>query len=377
MQEFLETILKQCLDILDSQSGSILLTDKNNKDIVVKVARGWKCGDRIGQRMKMGQGISGMVAQSRKPLLVEDLRNDHSVKTFCRVDNYKTHSFLSVPITARGRLVGVLNITEKNDNKSFTSKELSYVSAIASCAALAIDRILFSEHLEKQLDCFKNSTAVSRFTSAIAHELNNPLDGTLRYNKLALLHAQDNEVVREYLIEMRHGLKRMENVIRSMLQLSFAGNRSMNPLTRNEVNIREVIEKALDFYKHESVYKEIEITTEIDPELPLIRDCGLLNVFLNLIKNSIDAIDRQGKINIKVFSGDDNIVIDFSDNGSGIDDGLEEKILEPFFTTKPQGRGLGLAIVKEFVDCYKGKIRAENLSQGGARFIVSIPIGGI
>jgi len=68
---------------------------------------------------------------------------------------------------------------------------------------------------------------------------------------------------------------------------------------------------------------------------------------------------------------------EFADNGKGINSDIKQRIFEPFFSTKPKGQGLGMAIVKEIMDCYKGNIEVENLSQGGARFTFSIPIGDI
>lgn len=375
MQKFLESILNQCLDILDSNSGSILLLDKNNRDMVVRVARGEKSASILGERLKLGQGIAGIVAKNKQPLLVEDVRTNALVRDICRTDNYSTHSFLSVPLMHSCRLLGVLNVTEKANNIPFSIKDLSFVSAIACCASETIDRIVLSEHLEKQLDCFKNSTAVSNFTSAVAHELNNPLDGALRYNKLALVHTQDNEIAHEYLLETRLGLKRMETIIRSMMQLSFAGNRNKHQLTRSEVDINQVVSQAIDFYKHELFYKRIRLETDLVLDLPKIEDLGLLQIFLNCIKNSIDSIEHDGQLMIKTNFRDDQLELEFIDTGKGIEAKIWHRIFEPFFTTKLKGQGLGLVIVKEIVDCYKGKIEIENLPQGGAKFKIFIPRG--
>ncbi|MBU1087598.1 MAG: GAF domain-containing sensor histidine kinase [Candidatus Omnitrophica bacterium] len=377
MQLFLESILKQCLDILESNSGSILLLDKNNQDIVVRVARGARSASILGERIKLGQGISGMVAQSKQAMLVEDVRTNTIVKEICRTKNYRTHSFLSVPLMYDGFLLGVLNVTEKASGQPFSIKELSFISAIACCAAGTIDRIVASEHLEKQLECFKNSTAVSNFAAAVSHELNNPLDGALRYNKLALMHAQDNEIIHEYLMETRSGLKRMEGIIRSLMQLSFSGNRNKHTISRAQVDINQVIKQAIDFYKHETAYRQIEIKTDFAERLPEIKDCGLQQIFLNCIKNSIDSIERDGQISITSTYSNNMINIDFIDSGKGIPADLKQRIFDPFFTTKLKGQGLGLAIVKEIIDCYKGSIEMENLSQGGVKFIFKIPIGDI
>ena len=139
MPKFLETILNQCLDILESDSGSILLLDKSKRDIVVRVARGSNSQSILGQRVRLGEGISGLVALQKEPLLVEDVRIDEQINELCRTNNYKTHSFLSVPIIYQGNLLGVLNVTEKNDGVPFSVKELSYICSVTSCAAQSIE----------------------------------------------------------------------------------------------------------------------------------------------------------------------------------------------------------------------------------------------
>ncbi|MFH1459046.1 MAG: ATP-binding protein [Candidatus Omnitrophota bacterium] len=374
MQEFLEIILNQCLNILESDSGSILLLDKNNQDIVVRVARGKHKTSILGKKNRLGEGISGMVAQQKKPLLIEDLRKDEAIKNMCREQNYRTHSFLSVPLVFSGRLLGVLNITEKTKGEPFSIKELSYVSAIASCAAGTIDRMFYNEHLERQLESFKNSTAVSKFTSAIAHELNNPLDGVLRYLRLAIMQVPEQNVLKEYLLEILSGVKRMSEIIKSMLEFSFAGDRNHSPIARDKVDVNEIIQKSITFYKQEAFFKNIEIKAELAPALPKIKDCGLIQVFNNFIKNAIEAILEQGQLSIKSYQENDNIFVDFIDTGVGLNKDLKDKIFEPFFTTKTKGKGLGLAIVKEVVSCYEGEVKVESLIPKGTKFTLMIPI---
>ena len=217
---------------------------------------------------------------------------------------------------------------------------------------------------------------MTKFTAAIAHELNNPLDGIIRYIYLCMGHISENSVVKEYLNEAQSGLKRMAEIIRSMLEFSFAGDRNHSPLIRQQVNINNVLEKIIAYYHPRAVCQRIHIDTDFAQDLPHVRDCGLQQVFMNFIKNAFDAIGKEGKLTIRSYVDCDQLCIDFIDTGSGIDEKLKDKIFEPFFSTKPAGKGLGLAIVKEIIDCYQGNINVESVSQGGAKFTVSIPIGG-
>ncbi len=375
MEKYLETVLNQCLDILESDSGSILLLDNCGQEIIVRVARGKNKDSILGTKVKFGEGISGLVAAEKKPLLVEDARKDSKVKERCRTGNYKTHSFLSVPIIYNGKLLGVLNVTEKNNSTPFTIKELSFVSAIAGCAGQVVDRIIYTEHLERQLECFKNSTAVTRFTSSVAHELNNPLDGILRYVYLCSQQVKECTPVSEYLVEIKLGLDRMSEIIKSMLSFSFAGDRKFNPINRQEVELNKVIEQTLSFYRNQAQWRKIKVEARLGKDIPKIIDNGLGQLFDNFVKNAFEAMNEGGKLTVNSYRENGTVCVDFMDTGIGINADLKDKIFEPFFSTKPSGKGLGLAIAKEIIGCYKGEIKLENLSKG-TKFTLKIPLGG-
>ncbi|MDD5746473.1 MAG: GAF domain-containing sensor histidine kinase [Candidatus Omnitrophica bacterium] len=376
MEKFLELMLNQCLDILESDSGSVLLLDKNNRDIVVRVARGRHKTSILGERLRVGEGISGWVAQQRRPLLVEDVSKEERIKERCRIGNYRTNSFLSVPLMSAGRLLGVVNITEKTDGNPFSIKELSFISALSAAASQTIDKMLYCEHLERQLACFKNSTAVTQFTSAIAHELNNPLDGILRYTQLCMMQVPEHSALREYLLEIQSGLKRMAGIVRSMLEFSFAGDKTRSPVTREQIDVNSILRKTVAFFEPHTHYRRVKIELDLSEPLPLVRDCGLQQVFKNIIKNALDSIGEEGKLLIRDYEKDGSLCFEFVDTGRGVDEGIREKIFEPFFSTKPDGKGLGLAITKEIINCYSGTIALKNMPQGGAQCTVAIPLGG-
>ena len=376
MQKFLKSILNQCLNILESDVGSILILDKYKNDIVVKVARGRNENSILGKRVRLGEGVSGFVALNKEPLLVEDVRKDTSISKRCHADKYKTSSFLSVPLLSDGRLMGVINITEKTNGQPFSIKELSFVCAIASSAAEAVEKMILNEHLEKQLKCFKNSTAVTRFTSSVAHELNNPLDGIMRYTRLCQEHLDDREILKEYLFDIQFGLKRISEIIRTMQEFSFAGDRKHNPIIRKEEDVNSLLKKSTSFYRKQSMCRSIRIDLELSEGLPKVQDFGLSQVFINLINNAFDSIGRNGRLLIKSYFENDKIFIEFIDSGCGIDESIKTKIFEPFFSTKVKGKGLGLAIVKEILTCYGGEYSVENVMHGGAKFKISIPRGG-
>jgi len=99
----------------------------------------------------------------------------------------------------------------------------------------------------------------------------------------------------------------------------------------------------------------------------------LYQAFLNVLINAMQAMPGGGRIDIKIDSNNNSIMIYFEDEGEGISEDLLEKIWDPFFTTKEKGTGLGLGIVKNIVESHSGSIIIVNKPDGGARAVIELP----
>lgn len=215
--------------------------------------------------------------------------------------------------------------------------------------------------------------AIGKVAGKVAHELNNPLDGILRYINLAIriVDAENLEKPKEYLLHCRTGLQRMVQIIGELLEFS----RSTYAPFEN-VRVDTVIADAVRAMEPKTSRVDIQIETNCPQGIPMIRGDSLFQVFCNLIKNAIDAMEGRGKLNIDIRCCDDVLTVDFRDTGPGFDPVHTEKLFQPFFTTKTHGRGtgLGLAICKDIVEKYNGRITAKNQPQGGCEFTVHLPI---
>jgi two-component system, NtrC family, sensor kinase len=145
---------------------------------------------------------------------------------------------------------------------------------------------------------------------------------------------------------------------------------------RKLVSVRECLDSVLTILQHRTSDR-IEVALTVgDPEL---LDCfpALLNqVLLNLVANAIDAIEGKGKISITAGGQGDHYVIAISDTGPGIPRELQDRVLEPFFTTKPvgQGTGLGLSIAYSIVQKHQGTLQIGDAPGGGALATIRLPL---
>ena len=227
--------------------------------------------------------------------------------------------------------------------------------------------------VEERLQISERLVSLGRLASRVAHELNNPLDGILRYINLAMRLVDDapDERLRKYLTESRTGLLRMVQIIGDLLEFSRTTEGEFE-----QMHINEVVEQAIRANAAASQDNRVVVTADFQtPDMPSVRGSRLHQVCVNLIKNAVDAMPDGGRLTLTTGTLDDQVVIRVADTGPGLPD-PPEKVFEAFFTTKAAGKGtgIGLAICKDFIEDMKGTIDATPGEEGGAVFTVRIPI---
>ncbi len=225
--------------------------------------------------------------------------------------------------------------------------------------------------------------ALGKLAAGIAHEVNNPL--AVIKEKVGwikdLLSEEDLKESENYgefedaVRKIDYHVDRAKKVTHRLL--GFA--RRMEPV-REKVEINRVLEDTLEFLKNEAHYRSIEIKTDFFSNLPtLMSDTAQLQqVFLNILNNAIDAIKKNGEIEIKtrLDSKDKQVAVTITDNGPGIPNELLNRIFDPFFTTKElgAGTGLGLSISYSIIEKLGGRIMVASEEGKGTTFTIYLPI---
>ena len=239
-----------------------------------------------------------------------------------------------------------------------------------------IEDITEKVNIQRQLANAERLAAVGKLASKVAHELNNPMDGILRYINLAMriIEQENLEKPKEYLTQCRQGLMRMVQIVSELLEFSRSTYASLE-----YVKIEQIIEDAIKTMDARAEASNVRVLRNYAPGIPQIGNGNLFQVFCNLIKNALDAMPDGGELSISTrLAADDTAVVEFRDTGTGLPAENADAIFEPFFTTKDKGKGtgLGLAICKDIVERYHGRITAENAPQGGSIFTVYLPVAG-
>ena len=227
--------------------------------------------------------------------------------------------------------------------------------------------------MERRLAVSERLAAVGKLAARVAHELNNPLDGILRYTNLAIRRAGDLEdpKIVEYLESIKSGITRMSQILSALLEFSRS-----TPGTIEQATINKIVEDAITAMEGRAGDANVTVVCNFhQTDMPVVRGSSIFQVFCNLIKNAIDAMSEGGTLTITTDIAEADVVVTFEDTGVGLPDDVE-KVFEPFFTTKEQGQGtgLGLAVCKELIERYSGSITAARRKPHGTVMTVKIPV---
>ncbi|MEJ5376364.1 MAG: ATP-binding protein [bacterium] len=228
-------------------------------------------------------------------------------------------------------------------------------------------------------------TALGVMAAGIAHELNQPLN-TIRVITDGLLFGRDQgwsleqEELYENLEMVSRQVVRMSEVIRNIRDFA----REDRFQTEDEVNPNQAVQGVFSMIGRQLEAHGIKVQKLLDSSLPTVRGrlSRLEQVVMNMIVNARQALDDCGKedkeLRVQTFSSNGCICIQVADNATGVDPGIMSKIFDPFFTTKEVGKGtgLGLTISQSIVAEMGGTMEVFNNEQGGATFVVKLPLKG-
>jgi len=136
----LDLIMQKAIDLLQAEAGSLLLVDEETGDLVFQVTTGPRTADLVGTRLPMGTGIVGRVAESARAIIVDDVQRDE--RWYPGLDersDFTTRSVVCVPMVARGRVIGVIELLNRQDGHPFTPEDRHLLTAFAAHAAVAIE----------------------------------------------------------------------------------------------------------------------------------------------------------------------------------------------------------------------------------------------
>jgi signal transduction histidine kinase len=216
--------------------------------------------------------------------------------------------------------------------------------------------------------------SIGRISASIAHEIRNPLTSVkLNIQKLMQNEHLDEEE-KEHLDISQEGIGQIEKFIKELL--NFTRVSDLNP---ERFSVVQIVEESLKMMRNSFQEKKIVLEKTFAADLPSVVVDGdkIRQVFLNILRNAVEAVEEGGKIGLALSRVKENgvarIKVRISDDGCGIPEKDWENIFEPFYTTKPSGFGLGLSNARKIVEQHRGSLRVTKTKGKGTTFEIRIP----
>ncbi len=391
------------------ERASIMLLDKESGELKIFSSRGIPQRIVRSVRIKLGEGISGKVALTGKPILIENV-DKYEEKIFLKESKFETKSFLSYPLVyskskSKKEIIGVINATDKKTGEVFTNKDIKLISSVSTLATMAIQNSELYSKLDKAYKDLKEKSKIilntqkalirterlsslGTLSASVAHEIKSPLTSIMGAAQMISLRKSQVEDVLRYAGIIEAQCSQISSIMSQLLNFS----RQSKP-ERKEESINKVVEDTLIFTKHHlSRFKNVKIKKKFNKNLPKVFiDRGQIQqVFVNLINNAAQSMPDGGTLFIKTSLvryinnekekgknlGKSYVVVSFIDTGIGIKKKDLKNIFKPFFTTKRRGEGtgLGLSISKDIMKNHNGELKVRSREGKGACFEVLIPV---
>lgn len=323
--------------------------------------------------LQLESGIVDWVLSEKKTVIIPDLNHLTNKNT--------TRNYVIVPLIIRSEPIGIYVIHTEKPQQGFSHYDIQLLSVLTNFAAVGIENWRTYQELISANEEIKSSqermiqvsklAAVGELAASIMHEMRTPV----QYLMFQMDLAKRGMLPDNWVDLFSHKIEQL--VLISKRLLDFCRDDSYGK-DFEVVKINDVIYNAVDTVRKEFTCSHILIELKLAENIPAIfgKATYLQLVFMNLLINARDAMPNGGLITVSSAVENNQVIIKFSDNGSGISADNFEKVFQPFFTTKAKNRGtgLGLSISRRIINQHRGSIQLDSEINKGTTFIITLPI---
>lgn len=382
LQPLLDLILELVTREMRAQQGSILLLDRDGEQLRMLATRGMPREVVERGYIPRRGSIAEWVIEHAEPVILND-RVTADARFSSIASDRSIRSSMCVPLHAKGKVIGTLNIARTEIAEQFGPEDLSTVQIMASQAAVAIE----NARLHSELLQATRLATLGQTVSGISHCIKNILTGVKGGITIVELAFEDgDEETRRRGWEMlKRNINRISLLVLDMLDFS----KSRRPV-RSPVDLPALVRDVFDTLQYRADETGVRLLTDFPPGLPPMRvdPDQFFRCLLNVVGNAIDASNSGSEVTVRaihlrpdetayrMFVTDGQhayTVIEVTDHGCGIPAHLIEKIFDPFYSTKgSKGTGLGMAVTRKIVEEHGGALQVDSQPGCGTtvRFLV-------
>ena len=381
-ESVLDSIVRTVSEALEAKGCSIMLLSPDRKVLLHTAAYG--LSDWYVRKGPVSADRSISQALEGKPVAILNAAEDERVQYRDQARQEGIASMLSVPISFKGDVVGVMRVYAAKQHY-FTRSEMYFVQEVANLGAIALERARELEQCFTEVDKLEESRRqFVRFLSVVAHDLQSPLVATqsiLSY----IADGYTGEITDGQQDLLQRGIRRIDELLMLITDLLEVPRIEAGQLGREmkELSLNEVVKQAVVGLDNVARQKGIELKVELPDGSPQVYASGrrLQQVLNNLISNAINYT-RDGTALVRVKESENEIKLEVIDTGIGIPPDELPRIFDDFFRGKNAGKkgtGLGLSISKRIIEAHGGKLWAESPcpeTGKGSKFTFTLPKDG-
>jgi len=378
LDKLLEVIMQEGASATNAESSSVALHDEAADELYFFVARGHKEEREFEKklkciRMEMGTGVVGWCAEHRQAVNIADVARDPRFSRKAdEATGFVTRSILAVPMQRRGKVIGVVEVVNKQAGDGFSPHDEKVLTVLAAQAALVIENARLVEENIRQA----RLSALGQGIAGAAHCIKNILNGIVGgafILDMGISQQKTEHITRGWDIVKRN-TKIMQDLILDMLTYSRPRKPECEP---GDINI--ICRDVAELMRENAAKKNVQLALELQQDIGevVLDPKGIYRCILNLVSNAIDACDKpDGKVRVvtRAVPPGNGVEVTIADNGCGIKEENLKNLFKVFFSTKgSKGTGLGLAVTQKIITEHGGAIRAESTLGAGTSFIITLP----
>ena len=265
-----------------------------------------------------------------------------------------------------GNLDAAVSFAHRNDEIGDLGRNFNHMAEQLRESRREIERL----H-RTQMSRAEHLATLGELATGLAHEIRNPLAGIAGVIEIIARDLPSTSPARAVVKDVRQEIARINHIVTDLLQTA----RPHPPRVRKG-NLNTTVEHAVMLGRQQALAKSVDIVLTKDAALPDVEHDSdqIHQVLLNLLLNALQAIDKDGEINVTLRSESAFAIVDIADNGRGIAPEHLPNIFRPFYTTKGDGTGLGLSLARRIVEDHQGKINVSSTVGQGTIFTVMLPL---
>jgi len=373
LESVLRSAMRAAAEAMQAEACSVLLLNAEKRALDFHIVDGPQTDGLSTVSLPVDdRSIAGWVANHRRTLLVPDAYDDPRFNRDVDAQTgFRTRSVLCVPLVAKGRQLGVVELLNRLDGEAFSEADLEPAGAVASLIAVAIHN---AEEHEARLRAERLAT-IGQTVAGMAHCVKNILNGLRAGSYLIdqnLDEADESYVGRGWKIVKRN-MQLLSNIVMDMLSYSKPREPRLLPC-----RVEDVFDDIVALHQRLADDRGVTLVTRVEVGEVSVDEANIKRCLINLVGNAIDACgEGGGLVELEAEpAGDGRFLMRVRDTGCGMEPGAAEKIFDPFFSTKGgRGTGLGLPVARKIVEEHGGTMRVASEPGRGTEFVLVLPVG--